>query len=143
MRRRRRLVDIVTREGSSLIFSAALLYMLWIMPPLTLDTPEKAMWYVFGIAVVCLFYVLLQAISAVQLPLGRETGPLTDLLVSLLPLFVLGYTLIDWVRQGTQPQTATIILVILTAVATFIDVIVFTWFSLRLNRLAPEIVPIE
>jgi hypothetical protein len=61
----------------------------------------------------------------------------------LVPVFVIGYTIIDWVREGIEPSSFHVVVVILTLFATMIDVIVFTWFSLRLNRLAPEIVPIE
>lgn len=125
------------------MFAAGLLYVLWWSDAPVFDTPEKAMWYVCAVAIICLIYVLLQAISAVSLPLGRETGPLTDLLVSLIPVFVIVYTVIDWIREGIAPSSFHIVVVLLTAFATMIDVIVFTWFSLRLNRLAPEIVPIE
>lgn len=142
-RRRRTVIDMIMREGSSLVFSAALFAMLWLGETPDPATINEAMWYVCGVAIACLLYVLFQAISAVRLPMGRETGPLTDLLVSLLPLFIIGYTLIDWFRLGTQPPDFEIILLILASFATFIDVIIFTWFSLRLNRLAPEIVPMD
>ncbi|HKJ63412.1 MAG TPA: hypothetical protein VKA94_15685 [Hyphomicrobiales bacterium] len=142
-KRRRTAIDLIIREGSSLAFSAALFYMLWLGETPAPATADQAMWYVCGVAVVCLLYVLLQAISAVRLPMGRDTGPLTDMLFSLIPLFILGYRIIDWFRLGTEPPDFQIILVILTSLATFTDVIVFTWFSLRLNRFAPEIVPMD
>lgn len=142
-RRKRTAIDVIIREGSALAFSAALFYLLWLDGAPEPVTINEAMWYICGIGFACLLYVLLQAISAVRLPMGRETGPLRDLLVSLIPLFILGYTIIDWFRRGAEPSNFQIILVILTSFATLIDVIVFTWFSLRLNRLAPEIVPMD
>lgn len=142
-RRSRRLADILVREGSAILFAGALLYVLWGGYEPDLGTPASALWHGFAVAAVSLVYVLLQAIAAVTLPLRRESGPLGDLLVSLLPVFVLGYTVIEWIRLGQEPTAFQLVVALLGALATVIDVIVFTWFSLRLNRLAPEIVPID
>jgi hypothetical protein len=121
----------------------ALLLVLWGGYAPTIDTIDKALWSTFTVALCCLGYVLLQAIGAVTLPLRRETGPLADLLASLLPVLVIGYTVIEWIRQGITPTDFELVVILLASAAALTDVIVFTWFSLRLNRLAPEIVPIE
>jgi hypothetical protein len=136
-------MSFFVREGSSILFALGLLYVLWGGYTPSLDTAERAMWHIFWVAAVCLFYVLLQALAAVTQPLRRETGPLIDLLASLIPLLVIGYTVIEWFRQGLSPTTFQLILVLLSGMATTTDVIVFTWFSMRVSRLAPEIVPIE
>jgi hypothetical protein len=101
------------------------------------------MWHVFTVAIAVMFYIFLQAVAAVTQPLGRETGPLIDVLVSLLPLMVVVYAAIDWLRQGYSPSTFQLIVIILAASATLIDVIVFSWFAIRINKLAQEIVEID
>lgn len=142
-RRKRGWLGFLVREGSSILVAVALLLVLWGGYAPTIDTIDKALWSTFTVALCCLGYVLLQAIGAVTLPLRRETGPLADLLASLLPVLVIGYTVIEWIRQGITPTDFELVVILLASAAALTDVIVFTWFSLRLNRLAPEIVPIE
>ena len=81
--------------------------------------------------------------AAATQPLSSETLPLIDILVSLLPLGVVAYTAIEWLRGETSLSDYQKIVMILGAMATSIDTVVFTWFSLRLNRLAHEFVRAE
>lgn len=139
----RSVMSFMTREGSALVIAILLLYVFWGGYTPLLATPTDAMWHVFAVAAVTLLYVLLQALAAVTQPLRKETGPLVDLLVSMLPVMVIGYTVIEWLRQGLMPSTFQLIVALLASGATLIDVIVFTWFSMRVSKLAHEIVQIE
>lgn len=139
----RTVAGFLTREGSAILVSALLLYVFWGGYTPSLATPPEAMWHVFAAAAVTLAYVLMQALAAVTQPLRKETGPLVDLLVSMLPVMVIGYTVIEWIRQGLAPSTFQLIVALLAGGAAFIDVIVFTWFALRVSKLAHEIVQME
>ena len=142
-RRRRGPLGFLVREGSAVLLAAALLYVFWGGYRPALESSDAAMWHVFGAAAVLMLYVLLQAIAAVTHPLRRETGPLIDVLVSLLPLLVVGYTIIEWLRQGLTPTTFQLIVFLLSAAAISIDIIVFTWFSMRVAKLAQEVIPTD
>jgi hypothetical protein len=137
--RGRNFFDMLMREGSAFLFSAALVYVLWQRHTPRLDTPDDAMWAICGVASVCFACVFLQAVSAVRLPIGRQTAPLADLVVSLIPVFIIGYTVIDWVRLEAEPSTFQLVAAVLASLAVLVDLIVFTWFSLRLNGIAAEI----
>lgn len=136
-------VSFMTREGSAILISIMLLYVFWGGYTPSLATPVEAMWQVFAAAATILAYVLMQALAAVTQPLRKETGPLIDLLVSMLPVMVIGYTVIEWLRQGITPSTFQLIVALLASAAVLIDVIVFTWFALRVSKLAHEIVQID
>lgn len=114
-RRGRGWLGFLAREGSAILLATALLYVFWGGYSPTLEPSDKAMWHVFGVAAVLMLYVLLQAVAAVTHPLRKETGPLVDVLVSLLPLLVVGYTVIEWLRQGLTPTTFQLIVALLSA----------------------------
>jgi hypothetical protein len=101
------------------------------------------MWSIFAASFGIMFYILLQAIAAVTQPLKRETGALIDVLVSLIPLMVIVYTAIDWIRSGNSPSTFQLIVMLLATAATLIDVIIFSWFAMRISKLAQEIVEVD
>ncbi len=64
-----------------------------------------------------------------------EDHSLVGILFSLLPLFVVGYAIVDWVRGGNPLSVFQVIVMAQASLATLIDVVIFTWFSLRLNRM--------
>lgn len=138
LRRQRGFFDYVLREGSVILFTAALFYVLWGGYQAQLATPAEAMWSVFVAAAACMGYVFAQALAAAALPQRREAGPIGDVLVSLLPLLVVGYTLIDWMRDISDPEPFKVIVLLLASIAALIDLVVFTWYSIRLNRLTPD-----
>jgi hypothetical protein len=131
------------REGSSLIFAVSLIYIFWGHYRVEPETPDIAMWYVFAASFGIIFYIFLQAVAAVTQTLRRETRALFDILVSMIPLMVLGYTAIDWIRSGTSPLTFQLIVMLLATAATLLDVIIFSWFAMRISKLAQEIVEVD
>jgi hypothetical protein len=128
------------REGSALIFAALVWYAIWGGYAPTANTPEQGFHVALTIGFIALTYVGLQAVSAVTAPLGRATSHLLDLLFSLVPLAVVGYA-IALNASGYQPinfyQRGVLWF---GGVACFIDVVLFTWFTMRVNKLASSIV---
>lgn len=139
-RARRGIAGIAIREGSALALALLLWLALWGKYQPDLVTPTAAMWQVFWVAFIALAYTAFHALAAATQPLSSETLPLIDILVSLVPLGVVVYTAIEWMRGEIALSDYQKIVMVLGALATAIDTVVFTWFSLRLNRLAHEFV---
>lgn len=139
----RGMMHFLAREGSAILLAIALLIVFWSGYQPAIETSESAMWHVFAVGAVLMAYILLQAIAAVTQQLRKETGLLVDVLVSLLPLLVVGYTVIEWFRQGLTPSTFQLIVALLSTAAALIDVVIFTWFALRVSKLAQEIVSMD
>ncbi|MBO0754712.1 MAG: hypothetical protein J2P54_02545 [Bradyrhizobiaceae bacterium] len=139
-RARRGIAGYAIREGSALAFAMLLWLGLWGWYQPALATPESAMWQVFWVGLIALAYTAFHALAAATQPLSSETLPLIDILVSLVPLGVVAYTGVEWVRGEVSLSDYQKIVMILGTMATLIDTVVFTWFSLRLNRLAHEFV---
>ena len=47
----------------------------------------------------------------------------------------MGYAIVDWVRGGNPLSVFQVIVMVHASLAALIDVVIFTWFSLRLNRM--------
>lgn len=139
-RARRSVAGYAIREGSAAVLAILLWLALWGKYQPTLSTAEEAMWQIFWVAFVALGYTAFHALAAATQPLSSETLPLIDILVSLLPLGVVVYTGVEWLRGEMTLSGYQKIVMVLGAMATLIDTVVFTWFSLRLNRLAHEFV---
>lgn len=59
-----------------------------------------------------------------------------EILVSLLPLFAVAYAFVDWMRGAKALSVFQVIVMEQAALATLIDVVILTWFSLSLTRLS-------
>jgi hypothetical protein len=93
-----------------------------------------------GIGTVALVYLGLQAIAVVSAPLARETRYLMDLLLSLLPLALIGYAAAQWATGQMSPTMFQKGVLLMGGIACIIDVVVFTWFNMKLNKLASDFV---
>ncbi len=140
VRARRGIAGFAIREGSAAVFAVLLWLVLWGYYEPNLSTVDAAMWRVFWVGFFTLGYTAFHALAAATQPLSSEKLPLIDVLVSLLPLGVVAYTAIEWLRGEITLSDYQKIVMLLGAMATVIDTVVFTWFSLRLNRLAHEFV---
>ncbi len=123
------------RHGAPIVLSILLWWLLWIGHAPSVATTDEAMKHVSWIGVVALVYVAWQAQAVLAQPRGGVIHTLVEILVSLLPLFVVGYAVIDWIRGGNPLSVFQVVVMTQAALATLIDVVIFTWFSLRLNRL--------
>jgi uncharacterized membrane protein len=94
------------------------------------------MWHVSGIGIVALFYVALQARSVLTQPRSGVAHAMIEILISLLPLFVVVYAFVDWMRGANALSVFQTIVMVQAIMATLIDVVIFTLFSLKLNKLS-------
>jgi hypothetical protein len=130
------MLGLLFREGSALIFTALIWYAIWGGYAPDLSTPERAFQAALLIGLIALAYVGMQAIAVVSAPLGGTTRYLLDLILSLVPLAVVGYAAALDV-SGYQPvglyQRGVLWF---GGAATLIDVVLFTWFNMKVNKLA-------
>jgi hypothetical protein len=61
----------------------------------------------------------------------------------LLPLFVVVYAFLDWMRGSTTLSVFQVIAMVQATLATLIDVIIFGWFSVSLTRLSAHTIDIQ
>jgi hypothetical protein len=136
-------LGLLFREGSALIFAALVWFAIWggYAPPV--NTPEQAFQVALIIGLIALAYVGMQAVVVVSAPLGRTTRYLLDLILSLVPLAVVGYAA-GLSISGYQPISLYQKGVLwFGGAATLIDVVLFTWFNMKVNKLASGVVRIQ
>ncbi|WP_334151691.1 hypothetical protein, partial [Hyphomicrobium sp.] len=85
-------------HGAPIVFAGLLWYTLWWGHSPQLETVDAAMWHVSWVGVIALIYVALQARAVLAQPRGGVTHSMIEILVSLLPLFVVIYAFVDWMR---------------------------------------------
>lgn len=126
----------IAGHGAPIVLAGLLWWVLWWGHTPNVDTVDDAMRHVSWVGIISLVYVALQA-RAVLVHRRHGVGhSLVEILVSLLPLFVVGYAMVDWLR-GTNPLSVFQVIVMAHAtLATLIDVVIFTWLSLQLNKLS-------
>jgi hypothetical protein len=129
-------VGFLINHGAPIVFAAMLWYVLWWGHAPQIDNVDAAMWHVSWVGIVALIYVALQARAILAQPRGGVTHSMIEILVSLLPLFVVVYAFVDWVRGQSALSVFQVIVMVQATLASLIDVIIFTWFSLRLSRLS-------
>ncbi|MBX9864978.1 MAG: hypothetical protein K2Y42_19730 [Hyphomicrobium sp.] len=126
----------IARHGAPIAFAGFLWYVLWWGHSPDLRTVDAAMWHVSGIGIVALFYVALQARSVLTQPRSGVAHAMIEILISLLPLFVVVYAFVDWMRGANALSVFQTIVMVQAIMATLIDVVIFTLFSLKLNKLS-------
>lgn len=129
-------LDFAGKHGAPLVFSGLLWWILWWGHTPDVQTVDEAMRHVSWVGVIALIYVALQARAVLAQPRSGVVHSLIEILVSLLPLFVVGYAGIDWLRGTNTLNVFQVIVMVQATLATLIDVVIFTWFSLRLNKLS-------
>jgi hypothetical protein len=130
------LLPFFARHGAPIVFSVLLLYVLWWGHTPQVQTADDAMQHVSWVGIIALVYVALQARAVLAQPRAGVMHSLVEILVSLLPLFVIGYAALDWLRGNKELNVFQVIVMAQASLATLIDVVIFTWFSLRLNKLS-------
>lgn len=128
------------REGTSVLFAGLIWYANWggYHPPF--DAPEQAFKQALGIGSIAVVDLGLQAFAVVSAPLARETRYLMDLLLSLLPLALIGYAVAQWSTGQLNPTLFQKGVLLMGRIACIVDVAVFTWFNIKLNKLASDFV---
>ena len=136
-------LGLLFREGSALIFAALIWFAIWggYAPPV--NTPEQGLRVALIIGLIALAYVGIQAVVVVTAPIGRTGRYLLDLVLSLVPLAVVGYAAAVS-TSGYQPLDLYQKVVLwFGGAASLIDVVLFTWFNMRVNKLASTVVRIQ
>ena len=123
-------------HGAPIVFTGLLWYVLWWGHSPELQTVDAAMWHVSWVGVIALLYVALQARAVLAQPRGGVMHATIEILVSLLPLFVVVYAFVDWMRGANSLSVFQVIVMVQATLATLIDVVIFTWFSMSLTRLS-------
>jgi len=127
--------NFLLNHGAPIVLSGLLWYVLWWRHAPELQTVEAGMRHVSWVGVVALLYVALQARAVLAQPRSGVMHAMIEILISLLPLFVVVYAFVDWMRGVNSLSIFQVIVMVQATMATLIDVVIFTWFSLSLNRL--------
>ena len=123
-------------HGAPIVFAGLLWWVLWWGHVPNVQTVDEAMRHVSWVGVIALIYVALQARAVLAQPRSGVVHSLIEILISLLTLFVVGYAMVDWYRGGNTLSVFQVIVIVQATIASLIDVVIFTWFSLRLNKLS-------
>jgi len=130
----RRLLVFLSRHGAPFALTALIWYVLWWGHSPDLATPEEAMRHVGWVGLIALAYIALQARAVLAQPRKAVVHPLIEFLVSVLPLLVVLYAAVDWLRGAKDLSVFQVIVMQQAMVAVLIDVVFFTWFSMRLAQ---------
>ncbi len=125
-----------TNHGAPIVFAGLLWWMLWWGHTPNVQTVDEAMRHISWVGIFALIYIALQARAVLVQPRRSVMHSVIEILVSLLPLFVVGYAAIDWARGNNPLSVFQVIVMAHATLATLIDVVIFTWFSLQLNKLS-------
>lgn len=126
----------IAGHGAPIVFAGLLWWVLWWGHTPNVNTVDAAMRHASWVGVAALIYVALQARAVLAQPRHGVMHSLIEILVSLLPLFVVGYAAVDWGRGSNPLSVFQVIVMVHATLATLIDVVIFTWFSLQLNKLS-------
>jgi hypothetical protein len=139
----RGLLALLLNHGAPFLLSALLLYVLWWGHSPELPNVDAAMRHVSWVGVIALLYVAWQARSVLAQPRGGAMHTMIEILVSLLPLFVVIYAFVDWMRGSNALSVFQVIVMAQATLATLIDVVIFSWFSVSLTRLSAHTIDIR
>lgn len=123
-------------HGAPIILAGLLWWVLWWGHTPKVETVDGAMRHVSWVGVAALIYVAAQARAVIVQPRSGVAHSLVEILISLLPLFVVGYAFVDWMRGGNPLSVFQVIVMAQATLAILIDVVIFTWFSLSLSKLS-------
>jgi hypothetical protein len=133
--------SFIVGHGAPLALCVLLGWLLWWGHTPQVLTVEEAMRHVAWVGVGALIYVALQARAVLAQPRSGVVHALIEILVAMLPLFLAGYGMIDWLRGRLELNLFQVIVMWQAVLASLIDVVIFTWFSLRLGKLSLQAPP--
>lgn len=139
----RGLLALLFNHGTPIMLSVLLLYVLWWGHSPELPNVDAAIRHVSWVGVIALLYVAWQARSVLAQPRGGAMHTMIEILVSLLPLFVVIYAFVDWMRGSNALSVFQVIVMVQATLATLIDVVIFSWFSVSLTRLSAHTIDIQ
>lgn len=98
-------------------FALLLIYVLWWGHAPQIQTVDEAMRHVSWVGIIALAYVALQARAVLTQPRGGVMHSLVEILVALLPLFVVGYAAVDWLRGNNDLNVFQVIVIMQATLA--------------------------
>ena len=113
-----------SRHGTPIVFAGLLWWVLWWGHTPNLQSVDDAMRHVSWVGIIALAYVALQARAVLVQPRSGVAHSVIEIVVSLLPLFVVGYAFVDWMRGANALSVFQVIVMVQAAMATLIDVVV-------------------
>ena len=99
--------------------------MLWWGHTPNVQTVDEAMRHVSWIRIVAFIYVALQARSVLAPPRCGVMHSMLGTLISILPLFMVGFSMIDWARGNSALSVFQVVELVQATLATLIDVVIF------------------
>lgn len=129
-------LGFLLNHGAPVVFAALLWYVLWWGHSPGLASVDEAMWHVSWVGIIALVYVALQARAVLAQPRSGVTHTMMEILISLLPLLMVVYAFVEWARGLHQLSVFQVIVMVQATLATLIDVVILTWFSVSLSRLS-------
>lgn len=128
------LLHFISRHGAPLVFAGLLWWILWWGHAPELSTPDEAMWHGSWIGLGALVYLALQIRSVLLLPRKGVLHPVIAVIVSLLPLLVVLYAGLDWIRGAKSLSVFQVITMQQATMAVLIDVVFLNYVSMRLSQ---------
>jgi hypothetical protein len=100
------------------------------------DTVEAAAYHIFWVALSTLIFLALQGYATLHTWVSTERRMLADILLSCSPLLVIGYGVLDFARGHLPLNLFQGMTLTLWGLASAIDVLIYSSFSLRVMRRA-------
>ena len=127
-------------HGAPIVLTGLLWWMLWWGHMPNVQTVDDAMRHVSWVGIVALVYVALQAQAVLARPRRGVLHSMIGILISIVPLFMVGFAMIDWLRGNNALSVFQVVVLVQATMATLIDVVIFNWFALRLSKLSIDAV---
>ena len=123
-----------------LVYAIFIAAVIWSPLQPSLEAPRAIFDHVMVVTTITLVYLAVQAISVVLQPLGSDVRPLADVLTSLVPLLVIGFVAERAFSGYLTLNYYQVGILWIAGLGCVIDIVCFTLFTAKINRLAPDLV---
>lgn len=125
---------------SPFIFAAFIVLAVWGGYRPELNQVDDVFRHVMVCVTVALAYLAVQAFAVVLQPVGSDVRPLLDVLTSLAPAVVIAFAMERWLSGYLQLDFYQLGVLWVASLAVLLDLVCFTLFAMKVNRLAPDVV---
>lgn len=134
------IAGFLLREGSAILFATLIWLAIWGGFAPDLQDIGNGMFHAAVISSVALVYLGLKAFAVVTAPLRRELRSVLNFVLSLIPMALIGYAAMQFANGSLSLNQYQHGVIWAGGLACMIDVIVYTWFAMKLNKHATEYV---
>ncbi len=131
---------LVAQLVSPFIFAAFIVLAVWGGNRPELSQADDVFRHVMVCVTVALAYLAVQAFAVVLQPVGSDVRPLLDVLTSLAPALVIAFAMERWLSGYLQLDFYQLGVLWVASLAVLLDLVCFTLFAMKVNRLAPDVV---